>query len=264
MIKIYIIASGVSYQKAASFAAATFALQSKHLAEITVLIPRGESISGILSVNAKTYGFRILFFPLKLVSKNKYVSQLKCQGFAYGISLLNSDDLVIFADADTFCNKLIIIDEEMRKDLLSGKVGLVPDKKDRHTNNPQKPWYLTPEKRAPYVNSGVIFASLQSKDVFDKFMELSKKPEFLIGPFNDQKVINFAFGEFFRDRLILLNQKYNSMKYLRDQEALICHCAGGVGKFGTLQGRSERHYTFCSRIIAVKTAQKAKSVTPSS
>jgi hypothetical protein len=138
-----------------------------------------------------------------------------------------------------------------------GSIALVPDIQDRHDEEttPADPWYLVPQERLAYVNSGVIAAGSASLGLFEKFRELSEQPAFLRGPFNDQKVINFALGRHFRDRLALLDERFNYIhrpgQFQRPPEGtVIGHCAGGAGWISYANGyRKRAHQKICESIL---------------
>lgn len=245
-LHIAIIASGVQYQAAAALAAATYRVQMKESAVVSVYVPEEEALQTQLSQPSARYGFAVKRFSLKLVSQRKFTSQLKCQGFMRALLDLPEDRLLLIADADTYCLKPVRIDESVEAPLREGKIGLVPDVMDRHESNPDRPWFVPKEKRTRYVNSGVIFASKQARPLFEKFASLANDPTYLDGPFNDQNIINFALGQFFRDRLVLLEPRFNAMAKYLNVDSVIGHCAGGAGR---IEQRCEKHRKECLRIL---------------
>jgi hypothetical protein len=247
---ILIVASGVHYQEAAAWSAPTYSIFEDGT-RTTVLLPNAEAVAPILRQHASQYNLSIVHFPLSLISQEKYASQLKCQGFLHGLALSCDTDVILFADADTCCLRPPPISPAIVDELRAGRIGLVPDVADRHEKNSAVPWYLRPEEQRPYVNSGVILTSRKAFDVFSKFADLSAQPAFLQGPYHDQKVINYAIGKYFPDRLFLLERCFNGMKAYFDEDSVIWHCSGGVGKFGPNdRGRKAEHQRFCQRVLA--------------
>src|SRR5262249_46992000 len=127
-------------------------------------------------------------------------------------------------------------------------IGLAPDIEDHHSRNPADPWYLPPAERLPYVNSGVILASKRAQGLFERFCELSGQEAFLRGPFNDQKVINFALGKYFRDKLFLLDKAFNDIGRAFSTRTIIGHFAGGAGYLAK-QPRKRAHQTACAGLV---------------
>ena len=248
MLNIVIITSGRAYQQAAGRAAATYASLITVPHSIFVFIPESENQLTTLKAYSRRFRFSVESFPFVRVSERKFTSQLKCQGFLFALSAFRDDELVLFVDADTYCLKAIHFSKEIQTGIAGGKIGFVPDIKCRHCSRPEKPWYLQHNERATYVNSGVILTSSKSLDFFKKVAALSSEDAFLRGPFNDQKVINFALGRYFKDRLLLLDNVYNGMSKYRTAMTVIGHCAGGAGRFaGTV--RNKLHKNICGQIM---------------
>jgi hypothetical protein len=224
-------------------------------ARVYVLVPDHERILSRLKAVADHFKINIHPFPLEPLPESSIYLRLKCKGFLEGMKLLAADDLIYFVDADTYCNKPLNINANIKKQILSGKVGFVPDIKDRHSRNPLKAWYLEPHKRVRYVNSGVILASVRSLDVFETFHRLSINPAFIGGPFHDQLIINFALGAFFNERLVLLEKRFNNMESKYHHNTIIGHCAGGFGGYEH-SGRYREHERICSGIIHNRTNPK--------
>jgi hypothetical protein len=243
-----ITASGAAYQEAAAWAAATFAANASKQQRVSVLVPAKEPLTKLLSSQARKFGFDIARFSFRQISDEKYTSQLKCQAYAAAVSQLKDDDLVLFADADTCCLREITLPVRVLRAVLPGNVGMVRDIADRHFRSPQAPWYLAPAHRLIYVNSGVILASGRSLELFRKFLELSQRPEFLCGPFNDQKVINYALGMHFRERLVLMQRKHNWIGPPFAPSTVVAHYAGGAGWLGQ-QRRKAEHQAHCAEVI---------------
>lgn len=255
-----IVVSGVPYQEAAAWAAPTYCWQVNPPEAVCVVVPEGEAVLDSLKAHSLEYGFRIKRFPLKVVSERKYTSQLKCQGFLAAVSELKTGELLLLVDADTYCLKRLSVLPEVRSAVLAGKIGLVPDILNHHFQNPAEPWYLTPKERRTYVNSGVILASRKSLDMFKTFRRLSDQRRFLHGPFNDQKVINFALGKFFGDRLLLLGSDYNGIRNQISPTTIIGHCTGGAGFLGA-QPRRLAHLGICAELLGkpqVRTGSSAE------
>ncbi len=177
------------------------------------------------------------------------------------MSQLADGELLFLVDADTHCAKPLVISPEVEDAILSGKIGLVPDITDRHCKITDRPWYLGPEERTIYVNSGVVLASRSSIPMFETFVELSQLPQFLGGPFNDQKVINFALGRYFWDKLIVQDKAYNGMRAYRSSSTIIGHCPGLAGRLGE-EPRAAEHQALCANILrSVKTGTDTDSTT---
>jgi hypothetical protein len=230
---------------------------------VSVLVPAREPLSGLLKTHAESYGFAINRFPFRQVSQEKYTSQLKCQAFVFAISQLVEDELALFVDADTCCLRRVGFPARVLHAIRLGSIGLVPDIEDRHSKSPGDPWYLATEERLPYVNSGVILAAGRSLPLFREFRVLSERQEFLCGPFNDQKVINYAMGRNFRDRLVVLGRKYNWIGPPFGPSAMIAHYAGGAGWLPQ-QRRKGRHAARCAQILEKRGLLPALPITSSS
>lgn len=256
MLKVFFIVTGHEYQMAAAWSAATFAMNAGSNAAVTVLLPQSENIIEVLRQHAADFRFEIKNFPFKPISEKKLTSQLKCQGFVAATQTLSDSDLALFADADTYCIKPVEFGVQMTLSILNGCIGLVKDVKDRHTNCRRRPWFIPQSCRMPYVNSGVMLVARRGFDVLEKFCELSGDERFLYGPFNDQKVINYALNKFFPGRLVLLDKVFNGMPAFFSSDTVIGHMAGGAGKYGTKQlGRKQRHLKKC---LALTTKPRIK------
>jgi hypothetical protein len=250
MLRIAVIASGKDYQEAAAWAAPTYVRHLGNPSAVSVLLPVGEKTWRLLGAHAKEYGFGIAAFPFTQKSAAKFTSQLKCQAFYYAVSRLGHDDLLFLVDADTYCAKPLTLKPRLKSAILAGKIGLVPDVRDNHCRNPAEPWYLTAGERKTYVNSGVILCSRSAAGLFKVFKRLSGTANFLRGPFNDQKVINFALGKYFGDQLLLLDKAYNGMRQFRSPATIIGHCAGGAGRLAEGAALRKREHKFlCARIL---------------
>jgi IRX15/IRX15L/GXM len=246
--RVCIIASGREYQEAAAWAAPTY---TRHLASpeaVAVLVPRGEGLTDLLRAHSQRYGFSIGRFPFRQISEHKFTSQLKCQAFLFAVQDLEDGEILFLVDADTFDLKPLALPIEVHAAIRGGRIGLAPDIEDRHSGVSTEPWYLAPTERAPYVNSGVIAASRKSLDLFRLFQRLSRQQRFFRGPFNDQKVINYALGKHFRDRLELLDKSYNGIGCHLSPDTIIGHCAGGAGWLGR-QPRGQAHRSICAELL---------------
>jgi hypothetical protein len=248
-LKIGLIACGDEYQTAAAWAAATYTRFLPNPSAVSIWVPKWERLKPRIQANAKRYGFQIRKFRLKLVSYLKFTSQLKCQGFLAAASELREDELLLLVDADTFCRRALSFSVEVLAVVQGGGIALAPDLIDRHIVNPKDPCYLAPEERVSYVNSGVILAGKKSLSMFRKFRELSERPRFLRGQFNDQKVINYALGKYFKGRLALLGREYNHMRDHAGSGALIGHCTGGAGCLSR-QPRETVHRRICRALLS--------------
>ncbi len=233
VLRVVIIASGRDYQEAAAWAAPTFARFLPGPKNVSVLLPDQEMLIDSLARHSLKFGFQIERFPLRVTTDEMFTSRLKCQAFVFAVSLLHSQELLFLVDADTCCLKPLHVASEVEGEILRGKIGLAPDIEDRHFQKESNPWYLTPEERTTYVNSGVILAAATSLDLFKTFQELSEQPLFLHAPFHDQTVINFELGKHFRSRLVLLDPIYNGIKPVLSSRTLIAHFAGGAGYLGS-------------------------------
>jgi len=247
-VRVVIIASGEPYQEAAAWAAPTYSNYLPQSDRLSVLLPDEEIMLDELKLHSKTFGFSLERFPFRPVSEKKFTSQLKCQAYVFAVSHLKKDELLFLVDADTCCFKPFAVSLKVKSAIRSGKIGLVPDIADHHSETPTDPWYLAPHERLPYVNSGVILTSKSALPLFKIFRELSERPDFLQGPFNDQKVINFALGKYFRDKLVLLDRVYNRIGEAFSEDTIIGHCAGGAGWLGT-QKRKVSHQNICAGLL---------------
>ena len=241
------IASGRPYQEAAACSAPTYVRNLPGDSRVVLLLPDAEKICEELIESERNHHFTIQRFPFAPVSDRKFTSQLKCQAFVHAFSNVSADELILFVDADTCCLRRIGIASDIAETLRNGRIGMVADIEDRHFKSPQDPWYLTEQERLTYVNSGIIAASRRSLPMFQRFRALSEEPRFLCGPFNDQKVINFALGRHFPDRLALLERKYNWIGPPFSPSAMIAHFAGGAGYIGQ-QRRKIEHQEWCQKI----------------
>src|SRR5437879_5187168 len=102
-LSIAIIASGKAYQEAAGWAAATYMANAVCPGGVTVLVPKGEHVTQHLREWSKKAGFRISRFPVRLISNQKFTSQLKCQAYVYAISCVCKNGIILIVDADTCC-----------------------------------------------------------------------------------------------------------------------------------------------------------------
>jgi hypothetical protein len=245
-IRVVIIASGPVYQDAAALSASTFALVGR--LETTVLLPLEEQPTELLAKQKLAAGFEIKKFPLKLVSDRKFTSQLKCQGYFAALHAARNDEILLFADADTVCLRPFLLPIRIKQMLFKGQIALVPDIANNHSKNPDDPWHLPINEQLTYVNSGVLIAAREALPLFERFVELSQQPAFLNGPFNDQKVINFALGKFFRSNLVLMNRRYNSIGRAFPNGTIIGHFAGGAGHLEH-QRRRLLHHEACHLIL---------------
>jgi hypothetical protein len=247
-VHVAIIASGKDYQEAAAWAAPTYTRQVVRPDYVSVLLPRRERPSALLKTHAQKFGFKIRQFPFRPVGEAKFTSQLKCQAFCFALSESRNGEILFLVDADTYCVKPLTLSSDIQSAILGGKIGLAPDIEDRHFRAPTAPWYLNPEERTTYVNSGVILASRASLDMFKTFRKLSRQPPFLHGPFNDQKVINFSLGKHFRNRLLLLSEIYNAINNRTSSATIIGHCPGGAGRLGS-HPRKQVHLGICAGLL---------------
>jgi hypothetical protein len=243
-LEVVIIASGVDYQEAASWAAPTYVKFLGRNGRVFVSLPEGESPIDSLKIHSDQYGFSITTFPFRLISEKKYTSQLKCQGLFFATSTVVTGTLLLFADADTCCLKRLFFPPDVTLDVLGGNIGMVKSRRSFHTKNEDKPWRLGPGERTTYVNSGVILAASSSIGLFKKFLEHSERREFLWGSLNDQKVINYVLGKYFRKSLLLLNSVYNTEGCRITGETIIGHYLGGAGRLGK-QKRKLEHQRMC-------------------
>lgn len=246
-LNVSIIASGGRYQEAAALAAATYRLHLSNPGKVTVFLPEQENPVHILKANSQRFRFAIRTFPFDPIKAENLTSQLKCKGFWHAVSTVHVDELLLLADADTYCLKPLRISAETEAAIFPGKIGLVRDVNDLHSQKPEDPWFVPKEERASYVNSGVILASRNATDIFRVFFELSRQPQFLRPRCQDQGIINFAIGKFFRNRLFLLDGMYNRMGFRQCAGAIIGHCAGGPGHLGG--NRKASHAQLCATIL---------------
>jgi len=250
MIDVVLIASGEEYQTSASWAAATYATMLNGVGEVRVLVPANETLTSILIHNADRYNYTVDSFELTLISARKYTCQLKCHAFVYAIRTLHNNAHALIVDADTVCIGRLAFDSRICSSIARGNIAMVPDVRDRHPTRARSPWYVKPDNRLPYVNSGVILAGSNSLDMFERFLCLSKEEKFLRGPFNDQKVINYSLNTDFPNRLMVLDSIFNGMRAYRGPETRILHYAGGAGQLGVLGSkRCAEHFRACVSVI---------------
>jgi len=247
-LRVAIIACGQAYQEAAAWAACTFARPAADVDEVSVLLPEQETEIKALKIRSKSFCFSLQKFPFRPISEKKFTSQLKCQAYLFAVSQLNEGDLLFLVDADTCCLKPLVVPPDVESAIRSGKIGLASDIADHHSRNPADPWYLAPTERLTYVNSGVILVSRHAQGLFERFCELSQQEDFLRGPFNDQKVINFALGKYFRDKLLLLDKAFNDIGRAFSTRTMIGHFAGGAGYLAK-QPRKRAHQTACGVLV---------------
>jgi hypothetical protein len=247
-LRVALLASGKDYQAAAAWAAATYAQHAGQPDAVSVFVPNREILLDVLKTNSQRFGFAVQRFPFRTVSEAKFTSQLKCQWFLFCVSRLRESELLFLVDADTYCLKPLRLLPELAVAISEGKIGLAPDIEDRHFRSPAQPWYLAPQARVTYVKSGVILASRKALPLFRRFRQLSEQPRFLHGPFNDQKVINFALGKYFRHNLVLLDTKYNGIRHPLASATVIGHCAGGAGRLGQ-SSRKSLHLNICTGLL---------------
>jgi len=246
MLRVIIIASGKEYQRAAAFAASTFTIHARVPDSVSVLIPSGEKKTSFLGRSSGKYGFLIEKFPFTAQRPEYFTSQLKCQALAWRVTHLERKEIALFTDADTCCLKPIRLSKDTRVEFMAGHIGLVPDIEDRHFKDSSVPWYLAPKERSVYVNSGVIFASRRAHSFFEHVRRLSEEPRFFSGPFNDQKVINFALGKYYPGLLVSMDRKFNSIGSMQ-KKTVIAHFAGGAG-FLAQQRRRVDHEQMCKNV----------------
>jgi len=247
MLKILIVASGKEYQHAAALAASTFAVHLQPDGSVSVMLPNKEGSSPLLRHCSKDYSFAIERFPFTAKHPEKFTSQLKCQAYAWRISKLGPNEVALFADADTCCLKPIRLPTSVMLEIQSGRIGLVPDVENLHFLDPSVPWYLAPEEQSVYVNSGVIFASREARAFFERVQNFSDEPRFLTGPFNDQKIINYALGKHFPGLLVPLDRRFNTIREV-SEETVIAHFAGGAGYLAQQERRHE-HEQMCLNVL---------------
>jgi len=248
MFKIIIIASGNAYQHAAALAASTFAVHLNAPGTVCVLLPDSEESSPLLKHCSKDFSFAVERFPFTAKYREKFTSQLKCQAYAWRTRGLGHNEIALFADADTCCLQPIQLPMSVTTEIMSGRVGMARDITDRHFTDPSVPWYLAPEERSMYVNSGVIFASNAAQVFFECVQHLSEQPRFLTGPLNDQKVINYALGKHFPGLLVSIERKFNTMGPVC-AETVVAHFAGGAGHLAR-QKRRHDHEQMCLRVLS--------------
>lgn len=230
-ISISIIASGRLYQRLGAMSATSYAINAGEGCSITMYLPHSESPTDDVIRLSERFHFNICTFPFQKVSDQKFTAQLKCQGFANIISNSDSDSIVLFVDADTICFRHLEFTDQIIKDVLAGHLGIANDIADRHTNDSSLPWYLPQSVRREYVNSGVILASKATCNFFLKCRELSERQEFLRGPFNDQKIINYVLG-MYSQGVTTLEPRFNQFwPALLARETVIGHLACGAEEF---------------------------------
>jgi hypothetical protein len=237
----------MEYQDAAALAACTFVIHASFSGAVTVLLPSNEKPSALLTHSAKELGFIIETFPFKPNHKQSFTSQLKCHAYAWQIPKLGRKEIILLADADTCCLKRIELPLDVAREILRGRVALVPDIVDRHPQDPSLPWYLAPLERSVYVNSGVIFASVRARGFFESVRKFSNEPRFLTGPFEDQTLINFSLGRHYPSLLLPLDRRFNTIGPVCEQTE-IAHFAGGAGLLAR-QERKNHHQQMCLSVL---------------
>lgn len=251
MIRVAIIASGAEYQEAASWAAATY---SRVLGpnRVSVLLPSPEHPLSLLQAQASEHAFNIQEFPFTANREARFACQLKCQGFLFALTrLCGEGDTLFLVDSDTCMVSAPLIQSDTSSAIMAGAIGMVQDIKNHHRKYSAFSWYLRKREFLPYVNSGVIVTSRKSMDMFETFVRLSEQPHFLDGPFNDQAVINFALGRYFRNRLVLLDKCFNRISWSLIEHTTIGHFAGGIGAFGNHpRGRKTSHAAACRKLLS--------------
>jgi hypothetical protein len=247
VLAVAIVASAPAYQRAASWAAATFAIHARSPDSVSVLVPQQEPICVCLQRRSRHFGFSVERFPLTARRPANFTGWLKCQAFVWKLRRISDSDVVLFADADTACLKAIRLPSLTKREISTGQIGLVADIADHHCRTHGVPCYLRPKERQTYVNTGVLFAAKRSIRFFELVLSLAKRPGFLDGPFQEQKIINFALGRHYPSHLTVLDKKFNAMRIV-DARTVIAHFAGGAGRLET-QPRRHRHVRFCSEIL---------------
>ncbi len=257
-LNIGIVCSGKEYQFAAGLAAATYRVQLGATGTVTIYSPAGEKTSEQLVHLSEKYAFQNRAFAFTEVSERKYTSQLKCQGFHEAVQNVADGELLLLVDADTYCRKPIRISAALCRQLLTGKLGMVRDVIERHEKQQKGWWYVEPERRLPYVNSGVIATSRRAARLFARFREMAMDPLFLSGPFNDQTIINVALAKEFPQALVLLDRCFNGMRTFLNDETVIGHCAGGAGKLAHSK-RQRSHLECCAELLCEYEARTVRN-----
>jgi hypothetical protein len=255
MIKVVIIASGAAYQRAAAWAAGTFAIHSRNPENVSVLLPEREKVARVIVTNSQRFGFAVQRFPFFAKQDEHYTTKLKCAAFVWQMARIAPREIALFADADTCSLKPIRLAASDRQRIIAGKIGMSRDIVDRHFTDPSVPWYLTKKEQRPYVNSGIIFAGGKSLPFFECVRNLAMEPRFLTGPFNDQKVINFAIGKLSRKTLLVMDQRFNKIGTI-EKDTIIAHFAGGAGLLHE-HPRKDEHLSLCASVLGRFYKEKA-------
>jgi hypothetical protein len=213
---------------------------------VAVYVPEAESFTEQLVYLSDKHCFGRRRFPFTRVAKQKFTSQLKCQGFLHILSELEENESVLFVDADTFCLSRFEFDARTLDEVRNGRIGLVADIKNWRTELPKGWWSLGAGQGVPYVNTGVMLAGKQAIALFACFADLAKNPRYLTGPFNDQSIVNFALANHFPNSLVLLDKRFNGMADSRDGNTVIGHYSGGAGHY---VDRQMGHLAVCARLI---------------
>lgn len=224
---------------------------------ITVWVPTAETVESPDSTFTERHRIAVSRFKFLKISTRKFTAQLKCQGFAAAVNKQISGRLLMLVDADTFCRCPFSLPDDVCEKVLGGRIALARDVIQRFSechNNPRAPWYIAPEFRGTYVNSGVILCAKTSGDLFDIFRDTAGNPAFLRGRYNDQKIINYVMHTRFSGRLALLPVEYNGIYRRLNSRTIIGHIAGGAGRphrkvRGRKVPRSELHEKLCLDIL---------------
>jgi len=234
-VRTAIIASGAAYLRAAGLAAATVRLRSGLDGTIEIWVPRGEDVAAIEPAIG----------PFELTLRRfdhqprapKPVAHLKL-----GALVAMGDGPLLVLDADVCCQRPVELPA-----LLAGQVAGVRDRRD---GSPRvgDPWHV-PGVR-PYVNSGVLLWGPQTIDLRASLLDFADDPGLLGGPFEDQRVLNYALQGTFADRLVLLPPTLNAIRWRWPRRAVLRHFAGGAGRYAERRGGG-RHARACRRIVRI-------------
>lgn len=117
MLIVVITATGDQYQRAGSLAAVTYRLRNPtSRVRVSVALPESERPTTVLRCLASRFRFDYVQFPFVPISARQITTQVKTQAFLYFAETAATDNVLIYADADTFCLKPILLSSYIRNE----------------------------------------------------------------------------------------------------------------------------------------------------